>query len=181
MPNTNYEPDAVADAVLTVLRAEGRATPYLIREECEYDRKQINAALRDLVAAGWASKRTRGVYDFEADPREAPASGHPERDDAEPGADDTLPDALAAAIDAYEPGADVSRQTARTALRDAVTWLRAHEGAAKKAAIVAGAKPADVSEQQWWARAARPGLAALAAEGLVERPTTKTYAIETGE
>ena len=42
----------------------------------------------------------------------------------------------------------------------------------------AGAKPADVSEQQWWARAARPGLAALAEQGLVERPTTKTYAID---
>ena len=95
--------------------------------------------------------------------------------------DDTLPDALAAAIDAYEPGADVATQTAQTALRDAVTWLRAHEGPAKKAAIVAGAKPADVSDQQWWARAARPGLAALAEQGLVERPTTKTYAIEEGE
>jgi len=35
-----------------------------------------------------------------------------------------------------------------------------------------------VSEQQWWARAARPGLAALAEQGLVERPTTKTYAID---
>ena len=102
-------------------------------------------------------------------------------DDAEPGADDTLPDALAAAIDAYEPSGDVATQTARTALRDAVTWLRAHEGPAKKAAIVAGAKPADVSAQQWWARAARPGLAALAEQGLVERPTTKTYAIEKGE
>ena len=100
-------------------------------------------------------------------------------DDDDADTDDTLPDALAAAIDAYEPGADVSRQTARTALRDAVTWLRDHEGPAKKAAIVAGAKPAAVSAQQWWARAARPGLAALAAEGLVERPTTKTYAIET--
>ena len=90
---------------------------------------------------------------------------------------DTLPDALAAAIDAWQPDGDVATQTARTALRDAVTWLRAHEGPAKKAAIVAGAKPADVSAQQWWARAARPGLAALAEQGLVKRPTTKTYAI----
>ena len=102
-------------------------------------------------------------------------------DDAEPRDADTLPDALAAAIDAYDPDGDVATQTARTALRDAVTWLRAHEGPAKKAAIVAGAKPADVSEQQWWARGARPGLAALAERGLVERPTTKTYAIEKGE
>jgi len=93
-------------------------------------------------------------------------------------ADYTLPDALAAAIDAWQPEGDVATQTARTALRDAVTWLRDHEGAAKKAAIVAGAKPADVSDQQWWARAARPGLAALAEQGLVDRPTTKTYAIE---
>jgi len=97
--------------------------------------------------------------------------------DAEPDAD-TLPDPLAAAIDAWQPEGDVATQTARTALREAVTWLRGHEGPAKKAAIVAGAKPADVSEQQWWARAARPGLAALAERGLVERPTTKTYAIE---
>ena len=96
---------------------------------------------------------------------------------AEPDAD-TLPDALAAAIDAWQPSGDVATQTARTALRDAVTWLRDHEGAAKKAAIVAGAKPADVSDQQWWARAARPGLAALAERGLVDRPTTKTYAID---
>jgi len=99
-------------------------------------------------------------------------------DDAEPAADDTLPGALAAAIDAWQPSGDVATQTARAALRDAVTWLRGHEGPAKKAAIVAGAKPAAVSAQQWWARAARPGLAALAEQGLVARPTTKTYAIE---
>ena len=125
-----------------------------------------------MAELDWGDSRSEWVRDAIA--MKLASDGVP----AEPGADDTLPDALAAAIDAYEPGADVSRQTARTALRDAVTWLRAHEGPAKKAAIVAGAKPADVSAQQWWARAARPGLAALAERELVERPTTKTYAID---
>ena len=100
-------------------------------------------------------------------------------DDSEPDAD-TLPDALAAAIDAYEPDADVSTQTARTALREAVTWLAAHEGAAKKAAIVDGAHDGALSLDTWWGRAVRPGLAMLAERGLVAKPTSKTYAIEEG-
>jgi len=33
----------------------------------------------------------------------------------------------------------------------------------------------------WWGRAVQPGLAALAEEELVERPTTKTYRIESEE
>jgi len=92
--------------------------------------------------------------------------------------DDTLPDALDDAIAAWQPDKQIATATARAALRDAVTWLGAHDGDAKKAAIVEGAWPGEPSVDTWWGRAVRPGLAALAEQGLVDRPTNKTYRIE---
>ena len=95
--------------------------------------------------------------------------------------DDTLPPALDDAIAAWQPDKQIATGTARAALRDAVTWLAASDGAAKKAAIVDGAWPGEPSVDTWWGRAVRPGLAALAERGLVERPTNKTYRIESEE
>jgi len=92
--------------------------------------------------------------------------------------DDTLPPALDDAIAAWQPDKQIATGTARAALRDAVTWLAASDGAAKKAAIVEGAWPGEPSVDTWWGRAVRPGLASLAEAGLVDRPTNKTYAIE---
>jgi len=92
--------------------------------------------------------------------------------------DDTLPPALDDAIAAWQPDKQIATGTARAALRDAVTWLAASDGAAKKAAIVDGAWPGEPSVDTWWGRAVRPGLAALAEQGLVDRPTNKTYRID---
>ena len=172
MVNTNYTPDAVEDAVIDVLRREERANPFLIREETdELSRQQINNALRNLVAAGWVDKRTRGLYDYVDDPRG-------EGDVTTPTDGSSLPPALDDAIAAWEPDKQIATATAQAALRDAVTWLGAHGGDAKKAAIVEGAWPGEPSVDTWWGRAVRPGLAALAEAGLVDRPTNKTYRIE---
>src|SRR6056297_884084 len=92
--------------------------------------------------------------------------------------DDTLPPALDDGIAAWQPDKQIATGTARAALRDAVTWLAASDGDAKKAAIVDGAWPGEPSVDTWWGRAVRPGLAALAERGLVERPTNKTYRID---
>jgi len=92
-----------------------------------------------------------------------------------------VPPAIDAAIGEWVPDGEVATETARTALREAVAWLANHSGPAMKGAIVAGAKPAGDTEQTWWERSARPGLAMLAARGLVERPTSKTYELKTDE
>jgi len=91
---------------------------------------------------------------------------------------DSLPDAADAAIDQWVPEGDVATSTARDATRTAVAWLRDHEGPATRSTIVDAAKPGEVSEQQWWVRGAQPGLAMLAEEGVVERPTSKSYQID---
>ena len=57
---------------------------------------------------------------------------------------------------------EVNAENARDALRAAVAWLRAHEGAHRKGEIVAGAyADGPLSERIWWTRAVRPGLQAL--------------------
>ena len=73
MVNPNYDPDdEIEERVLSVLKQEGRATPFLIREELGDVRKEyVNDRLDNLIRAGWVEKRTRGLYDFVEDPRES--------------------------------------------------------------------------------------------------------------
>lgn len=70
MVNENHEPSSDEDAVIAVLAEEERANPYLLREETGLRKQSVNEALKQLVAAGWVQKRTRGLYDFVDDPRE---------------------------------------------------------------------------------------------------------------
>src|SRR6056297_1855266 len=123
----------------------------------------VDAAYREIIEAGIADLQAR--ENAGEKPVETPPA-------------DTLPPALDDAIAAWQPDKQIATATARAALRDAVTWLAASDGAAKKAAIVDGAWPGEPSVDTWWGRAVRPGLAALAEQGLVDRPTNKTYRIE---
>ena len=59
----DYEPDENEQAVLDVLRAEGRANPYLIREKIDLRKEYVSKALTGLVKAGVVEKVTRGLYD----------------------------------------------------------------------------------------------------------------------
>lgn len=70
MVNENHEPSDDEDAVIAVLADEQRANPYLLREETGLRKQAVNEALKQLVAAGWAKKRTRGLYDYVDDPRD---------------------------------------------------------------------------------------------------------------
>lgn len=90
----------------------------------------------------------------------------------------SVDDEIGALIDAWVPDGEVATETARAALRDAVAWLAEHEGPATKSDIVAGAHDGETSLEQWWSRSAQPGLAMLADQGVVERPTSKSYQIE---
>ena len=74
------------------------------------------------------------------------------------------PTDIDAAIAAWHPPdeLEVNTENARDALRAAVAWLRAHEGAHRKGEIVAGAyRDGPLSERIWWTRAVRPGVQAL--------------------
>jgi len=90
----------------------------------------------------------------------------------------SVDDEIGALIDAWVPEGEVATETARSALRAAVAWLDEYEGAATKSNIVAGAHDGETSLETWWSRSAQPGLAMLAEEGLVERPTSKSYAVD---
>ena len=58
-----YEPDENEQAVLDVLREEGRANPYLIREKIDLRKEYVSKALTGLVKAGVVKKVTRGLYE----------------------------------------------------------------------------------------------------------------------
>jgi DNA-binding IclR family transcriptional regulator len=51
------------DEVLAVL-AEGRANPYLIREETGLDKGDTNTVLNRLARAGYVKQVTRGLYEI---------------------------------------------------------------------------------------------------------------------
>lgn len=70
MVNPNFEPTSKEDTVLEVLKEEQRANPYLIREETDLGKGDVNTALTRLTSAGWVHKVTRGLYEFVDDPRE---------------------------------------------------------------------------------------------------------------
>jgi DNA-directed RNA polymerase specialized sigma54-like protein len=69
MVNETYSPTDSDEAVIDVLSVEGRANPYLIREQTDLDRQTVNNALIRLTSAGWVRKVTRGLYEFVEDPR----------------------------------------------------------------------------------------------------------------
>jgi DNA-binding IclR family transcriptional regulator len=55
--------------VLAVL-ADGRANPYLIREETGLGKGDTNTVLNRLARAGYVEQVTRGLYELVDDPRD---------------------------------------------------------------------------------------------------------------
>jgi DNA-binding PadR family transcriptional regulator len=86
MATTQYDVDLDDrdHAVLSVL-AEGRANPYLIREETGLDKGDVNTVLNRLGRGGYLRQVTRGLYELteagraEVDGR--PVSGSGDTDD----------------------------------------------------------------------------------------------------
>jgi len=70
MVNEDYEPSESDEWIIDVLAAEGRVNPYLLREETGLSKQAINERLKQLTAAGWVRKVTRGLYEFNEDPRD---------------------------------------------------------------------------------------------------------------
>lgn len=70
MVNENFEPSDADEAVLSVFKDYGFANPYLIREETEMEKGDVNTCLVRLTSAGWVEKVTRGLYEFVEDPRD---------------------------------------------------------------------------------------------------------------
>jgi hypothetical protein len=180
MPNANYQPDAVGDAVMRVLRDEQRATPGLIRAETDFGRREINNALTDLVAAGWVSKRHRGLYDYEADPRVSERAEQPARAETrrESGPVSHARDALAD----WQP-TDVDTATARQATVATVGWLAAQDQPQRKAAIADWYADAELplAFSTAWQKAIRPGLGVLREQGLVDHRTNVGWRVLDGE
>lgn len=58
------------EEILAVLKEEGRVNPFLIRERTGYDKGDINTTLAKFARHGWITQVTRGLYEFDTDPRE---------------------------------------------------------------------------------------------------------------
>ena len=69
MVNEDNSLSNTEEDVLVVMREEGRANPYLIRQRTGHDKGAVNTALSRLTSAGWVRKVTRGLYEFVDDPR----------------------------------------------------------------------------------------------------------------
>lgn len=68
-PHPRYELDSTEQAILDVLKREGRATPLLIRQDIDVRKEYVSEALRQLVKAGLVSKVNRGLYEYAGDGR----------------------------------------------------------------------------------------------------------------
>jgi predicted Rossmann fold nucleotide-binding protein DprA/Smf involved in DNA uptake len=67
--NEDYTPSDNEEYVIDVLD-DGRATPRYIKERTGLNNQQVNYALNQLIAAGWVTKITTGLYELVGDPRE---------------------------------------------------------------------------------------------------------------
>lgn len=68
MINEEYEPTENEELILEVLK-NGRANPKWIKEKTALNDQQVNYALKQLIAAGWVKKLTKGLYELVNDPR----------------------------------------------------------------------------------------------------------------
>jgi len=179
MVNEDYDPDSVEDAVIDVLRREQRANPYLIREQTDGITKQaINNALRNLCAAGWVSKVTRGLYDYVEDPRVGGSAAPAERASTPP--ESPVVSRARDALAEWDP-TDVDTAKARRATVAAVAWLAAQEGPQGKAEIVASLETSEAgseyAETTLWQKVVQPGLRELVEAKLVTHQRNVGYEI----
>ena len=178
MVNEEYEPDAVEDTVIDVLRDAERANPYLIRERAgDLSKQQINNALRNLTAAGWVRKVTRGLYDYVADPRVSEPSADAQRAETRPEspAVSHARDALAA----WDP-ADVDSAKARRAVAEVVGWLATQDGPQQRGDVLAWAEGRSIegyAASTLWDKVVQPGLRELVAAGVVAHQRNVGYEI----
>lgn len=164
MVNEDYDPDAVEDAVMAVLRREQRANPYLIREQTDDISKQaINNALRNLCAAGWVTKVTRGLYDYVDDPRAG--DGAERADAAHTRRECGVVSRAREALSGWDPE-DVDTAKARRATLAVVEWLAAQAEPQQKAAI-GDWYDGELAWSTAWQKAIRPGLRELADRKIV--------------
>jgi DNA-binding IclR family transcriptional regulator len=77
MVNDSYTPSDAEETILELLQEGresnepwGRANPMYVRERTDLNKQQTNYALKQLVSAGWIEKKTDGLYEFVADPRD---------------------------------------------------------------------------------------------------------------
>lgn len=128
-----------------------------------------DTAAEVMAQLSWGDNRSAWVVD--AIEQKLSRQQEPEATDADTDA------ALDAAIASWQPPGEVDPAHARAALRDAVAWLRQHEGRATRSEIVAGAGgDHPLGARSWWERAVQPGLRALAA--VTYRPGYHDYKLE---
>lgn len=74
--NDDHDPSPIENRVLEAFKSEQEATgesrmsPAMIRNRLNDEGKQnVNYALKQLTAAGWVKKLSKGIYEFVDDPR----------------------------------------------------------------------------------------------------------------
>ena len=172
--NTAYNTSDDDERILEVMADEpaGRVNPYLLREATGLSKQRVSNALRQLVAAGWVRKETRGLYDLVD---EARAEIEATESDQHPQSDDLDVRAVAELLSDWTPDTQASAEYARTETARALEWLRRQEGRQSKRDFVE-AVAFDESVDHWWGRAVQPGLRQLAEHGVVEyRPGHHDY------
>lgn len=76
MVNEDFEPSEDCDKILTVFKQGrdenqpwGRANPRYLIQETGLEKPNVEYYLRRLTDAGWVERVTRGLYEFNEDPR----------------------------------------------------------------------------------------------------------------
>jgi hypothetical protein len=183
MVNRDFEPTTEEEAVLQVLKDEERANPFLIRNETGLGKGAVNTALTRLTSAGWVSKVTRGLYEYESDPR-GPPERNPVGDASFPGNDEEGGVAESVTTDVSGPDlgpfadldfpAGVDHDEAADAIYAAHDFIRDHDGATMREIVLAVSpdhplKYGAVEELEegkryrgsWWRKVVKPGLSEL--------------------
>lgn len=75
--NDDYDPSENEERILSLFKQGrdegdpwGYLSPDMVKRDTEMNDHQINYALNQLIAAGWAERVNKGVYRLRGDPRD---------------------------------------------------------------------------------------------------------------
>jgi hypothetical protein len=182
MVNRDYTPTDTEDDIIDVMREERRANPYLIRQQTDLGKGDVNTALSNLTSAGWVRKVTRGLYEFVEDPRTGGTQDTMEKaeelldevEEADP------VDPVEAALKGWSYGRSEEEQQANESVAVAsLEWLRDTDEPARQSDVpldeLAEDDPEERTPDTLWRSVIRSAWQHAVGQGYVEQPNSRAY------
>jgi len=166
-PEEQY--DSLHWEIIDILR-EGRATPSYLSDRTGESRQLVSHRLRDLRLSGAVEKIHKGLYELDGDPGEREY----EPDESEE------PAVVERTLEGWSHGRNTEEQEAsREIALKSLEWLSEQTATIRRSAVpldqYADEDPRGRSPDSLWTEVVRDAWKHAAEEGVVERPTNRSW------